>query len=37
MTAEKLRLLIQFTILAIVSYAMGAMTHSEIFHFFLGG
>ncbi len=37
MTPERLRLLIQFTVLAIISYSMGALTHSEIMHFFLGG
>lgn len=37
MSPDKLRLMIQFTVLAIISYSMGALTHSEILHFFLGG
>lgn len=36
MSNNRLRLLIQFTIVAIISYAMGCLTHSEIMHFFLG-
>lgn len=37
MARDQLRLLIQITIVAIVSYALGCLTHSEILHFFLGG
>lgn len=33
---QQLRLLLKLTIIAIVSYALGALTHSEIMHFFLG-
>lgn len=37
MTPQQLKLLLKFTIVAIVSYALGCLSHSEIMHFFLGG
>lgn len=33
---DKTILLLRFTIVGIISYAMGAMLHSELIHFFLG-
>ncbi len=37
MARAQASLLLKITIVAIVSYALGALTHSEIMHFFLGG
>lgn len=33
---DKAVMLLRFTIVAIVAYGLGALTHSKIWHFFLG-
>lgn len=33
---DKAVMLLRFTIAAIIAYALGALTHSELVHFFLG-
>ncbi len=37
MDRNKAFLLLKITIVSIIAYALGALSHSEIMHFFLGG